>query len=472
VNTLLWPFAWKGFEYRCNHFKLDKDGLSPRMHWFTGTHVKQDLRTCHPFGCPVFVLQAGLQNVGGTIPKWEPRTRVGVYLGHSPYHAGLVALVMNPRTLHVSPQYHLVFDDEFATVPFMNNGEVPALWSDLVQKSSASCTDEDFDLATSWANDFINASVMSVTEEDGSDSSDLLLNQPTPGVCFTIPEEAIDNDDETHEVSESIPSPSGSTPEDAPVAPGIDPLLFPTMPDLNDLTCRRSPRIRRKPKMFGFFTACAVLATSMFTGAVTEPIRAGPSSMLQKLVLHTEKVNTHFDGKINQLHHAALSTVAGDNDTYTLTTMLQQEDKNAFITAMTKEVLDHESRDHWMVMLTRRDKPVHDKTIMAICSFKFKRNPDGTISTKYKAHLCAHGGIQTTWGVNYWETYAPVVNWLSVSRTTLALSLVHNLETKLIDFVLSFPQADLAVDIYMELPYGFDMEGQRGNILKLNKNLY
>ena len=51
----------------------------------------------------------------------------------------------------------LVFDDKFATVPFMKNGEVPEFWSDLVQKSSASCTNEDFDLATTWANDFITA---------------------------------------------------------------------------------------------------------------------------------------------------------------------------------------------------------------------------------------------------------------------------------------------------------------------------
>ena len=150
--------------------------------------------------------------------------------------------------------------------------------------------------------------------------------------------------------------------------------------------------------MFEFFTACVVFATSMITGAVTEPVRAGPSSMLQKLVLHTEKVNTHFDGTINELHHAVLSTVAGDNDTYTLKDMLKQDDKNEFIKAMIKEVVDHESRDHWTVML-RRDKPVQDKTIMAIWSFKRKRNPDGTIS-KYKARLCAHGGMQT-WGVNY-----------------------------------------------------------------------
>ena len=54
----------------------------------------------------------------------------------------------------------------------------------------------------------------------------------------------------------------------------------------------------------------------------------------------------------------------------------------------------------------------------------------------------------------------------------MAISIIHDLETRSIDFVLAFPQADLDVDIYMELPYGFDLEGRRNFILKLNKNLY
>ena len=69
------------------------------------------MRGIHPFGCPVFVLLFGLQNVGSMIPKWNPRARVGVYLGHSPCHVGNIALVLNPKTLRVSPQFHIVFDN-------------------------------------------------------------------------------------------------------------------------------------------------------------------------------------------------------------------------------------------------------------------------------------------------------------------------------------------------------------------------
>ena len=57
---------------------------------------------------------------------------VAIYLGHSPTHNGSVAMVLNPSTLHVSPQYHVVFDDNFSTVSSMVNGEVPENWLDLV----------------------------------------------------------------------------------------------------------------------------------------------------------------------------------------------------------------------------------------------------------------------------------------------------------------------------------------------------
>ncbi len=92
---------------------------------------------------------------------------------------------------------------------------------------------------------------------------------------------------------------------------------------------------------------------------------------------------------------------------------------------------------------------------------------------KHKARLCAHGGMQT-WGQNYWETYTPVVNWASV-RIILAIAKIYGLSLKSIDFVLTFPQADLKIPVYMELPIGFNPpngENQKFYVLKLNKSLY
>ena len=75
---------------------------------------------------------------------------------------------------------------------------------------------------------------------------------------------------------------------------------------------------------------------------------------------------------------------------------------------------------------------------------------------KHKARTCAHGGMQR-WGESYFETYAPVVNWLSV-RLLLTLSVAMNLETHSIDFTMVHPQAKLKNRVFMETPWGFKIE--------------
>jgi len=99
---------------------------------FTKTKKKQKLDTYHPFGCPVFILDLALQGSLGKIPCWDPRSRVGMYRGHSPRHASNVTLVLNISTGHVSPQYHLIFDDNFTTVQSMRISKVPTNWDRLV----------------------------------------------------------------------------------------------------------------------------------------------------------------------------------------------------------------------------------------------------------------------------------------------------------------------------------------------------
>jgi hypothetical protein len=60
------------------------------------------------------------------------------------------ALVYNPSTGHDSPQYHVVFDDDFTTVPYMEAGRIPPHWSDLLQSSSELASKQAFNLAQAW----------------------------------------------------------------------------------------------------------------------------------------------------------------------------------------------------------------------------------------------------------------------------------------------------------------------------------
>ena len=82
---------------------------------FSGVNIIPKLRHFHSFGCPTYILDNVLQSGQGS-PKWKQRSRLGVYLGPSPSHARSVTLVLNPRTGHVSPQFHVKFDDFFETV--------------------------------------------------------------------------------------------------------------------------------------------------------------------------------------------------------------------------------------------------------------------------------------------------------------------------------------------------------------------
>ena len=120
IDTMFWPFAIKAQAERMNTLHMDLDGLTPEMKLYGLKKGEFPLQHYHTLFCPVYVLDARLQSAGGAgPPKWEPRSRIGVYLGHSPFHAGSVALVFNPTTGRVSPQFHVVFDDDFTTVPYM-----------------------------------------------------------------------------------------------------------------------------------------------------------------------------------------------------------------------------------------------------------------------------------------------------------------------------------------------------------------
>ena len=149
--------------------------------------------------------------------------------------------------------------------------------------------------------------------------------------------------------------------------------------------------------------------------------------------------------------------------------MLKQDNKEMFHKAMEDEINKHTISKNWKLVETK-DVPQNTKIIQSIWTFKRKRFPDGRVQ-KHCARLCAHGG-QQQWGINYWENYAPVVNWMSI-RTLLVISLKQNLHTRCIDFVLAFPQAPLDEEVYMYQPPGCskDKDGKK-YVLKLINSLY
>ena len=75
---------------------------------------------------------------------------MGIHLGQSPAHAANFVLVLNPKTGLVSPQFHVVFDDNFTTVPHLRKVTVHTNCNKLVIRSQYKSADECFDLTKTW----------------------------------------------------------------------------------------------------------------------------------------------------------------------------------------------------------------------------------------------------------------------------------------------------------------------------------
>ena len=76
----------------------------------------------------MYVLQDKFQTLGSQMSKWDPSLRLGVCLGQLIHHTGNVLLVLDPRLIHVSLQYHVVFDDSFTTVLSLRAEYIPTNW--------------------------------------------------------------------------------------------------------------------------------------------------------------------------------------------------------------------------------------------------------------------------------------------------------------------------------------------------------
>ena len=74
---------------------------------------------------------------------------------------------------------------------------------------------------------------------------------------------------------------------------------------------------------------------------------------------------------------------------------------------MVKEVNTHTENGNWVVV-RKVDVPQGTKILPSVWAMRRKRRIATGEVYKWKARLNIHGGKQE-YGVNYWETYAPVI---------------------------------------------------------------
>jgi hypothetical protein len=116
----LLPFAVKHVVWAYNCIPNCLSGLTPLELLAKSKADHPDLLRLHVWGCPAVVLDPKLKNKQ-KLPKWNRCACVGQFWGYSDEHALLVANVRHLSTGHVSPQFHVIFDDLFETV--IHNGD-------------------------------------------------------------------------------------------------------------------------------------------------------------------------------------------------------------------------------------------------------------------------------------------------------------------------------------------------------------
>jgi hypothetical protein len=120
VRANLWPYTVRMANDSINNAPQVPTGLSP-MERFTQVDVAPRVRHSHTFGCPVYVLDAQLQRVGGQIEKMD-----GTVTGRAvPWSVTKTFETSRPGAQLVSPQFHVTFDDNFETIH--SGSLIPAL---------------------------------------------------------------------------------------------------------------------------------------------------------------------------------------------------------------------------------------------------------------------------------------------------------------------------------------------------------
>ena len=140
-------------------------------------------------------------------------------------------------------------------------------------------------------------------------------------------------------------------------------------------------------------------------------------------------------------------------------------DKAIWLDAIEEELRAHKNNNTWSVI--RRDASMN--VVDTKWVFVRKRDENGVVK-RFKARVVAKGYSQQ-YGVDYRETFAPVIKMKSL-RLIIALSSTTKRRRKLaqLDVKTAFLNASVKEDIYVSVPKGMNVGA--GVVLKLNKALY
>ena len=94
------------------------------------TWPRRKLKDTHVWCCPIYALYPKIAD-GKTIPRWNTQSRQGIFVGFSRDHAFNIPFILNLTSGKISPLFHVVFDNWFATIPAHVNALPDSAWDDL-----------------------------------------------------------------------------------------------------------------------------------------------------------------------------------------------------------------------------------------------------------------------------------------------------------------------------------------------------
>jgi hypothetical protein len=480
ADPTLWPLAVKHAVFLVNHMPDPRTGLSPSDVFTKIRWEQRKLTDVHVWGCPVYVLDKMISD-GKKLPRLTPRSTRTVNLGFSDKHASSVPLVLNPQTGYITAQFHIVFDDWFATIS-ASADDLPNFndecWKRMFQDSKYQCVLDDEDKerlivdATDYqqAQDIISQMQRVASAIDASTPPQVLpvappplstpLQPPTEQMATPIPAVA----------SPLHPTPL-STPREATPQPSAPIDLQP--PNPTPIKLFQSPPTPTRPVVASNREVSKPPIVPKPAKAKSTPVKHVPRRSTRNrsapLRLRYDGQQGHgghiaeFDGtSLQWLYNQVAECPSPPPSSYkasvsnpdTLSFNVAMNDRNnidKWMKAANDEIQSLQKNGIW------KEVPIsYAKTCIlpGTWVFRRKRTPDGTIS-KYKARYCVRGDLQE----NIQETFAPFVAWSTV-RLFLVLSLTLCWKTCTIDFSSAFVQAPLSDPVWIHLPRGVHSEKQ------------
>ena len=497
VDVQFWPFAMTHSCHLWNTVpKLNQfspvELLSRTLH----TRNYSDLRHCHVWGCPVYILEYDIA-VGKKVPKWSPRARRGVYLGVSAAHSSNVPLVYTIKTGSITPQYHIVFDDCFSTV--VAEAEEPQVWNQLFTYTNQSWDqfneDDDVTEPSRFERESLEQQRMQTRNakqklENGSKptKSGVKEGSTAPaGISDEVKEGSLTpnidmefgNDDGVGD-GNGVGDFDGKEGSMAPTRGDIDGEEGNNTPtyegdgDGDGDGVRISRRQRKSPDRLSYSRFGGMAGQWDFKKAhanlcnLNYEFLSSPTTILAAFYQRFQRLN--FDSSTDTIEDElpiSLMVRAQEKDDLTWAEARVSHEYERFREAALSEIESLEEKGSWEVVSRSSVKGKH--ILPSTWALKRKRYPDGRIR-KYKARFCVRGDRQR-FGIDFDETYAPVVQWSSV-RMLFTLALTLGLKTRQVDYSNAFVQADIDGEVYCELPQEFLGPDNDQYVLKLKKSLY